>query len=180
LRDRRRQRSCGFRQRVGGSRWRSRKPNGSASLGRKLVAILGADFASYSRLLKADEEGTLAALSAFRFEDFKLSTRGCLPESHESVAAACCALRAATLSAAGQVATLAVMVFFVGRGRWFLAEFVRRRGNPRTASPLLTAFGLRRLRNCGSRRRFCRPAVGGADFGKSECRDAPGGEREGR
>jgi adenylate cyclase len=35
-------------------------------LERKLVAILAADVASYSRLMEADEEGTLATLSAFR------------------------------------------------------------------------------------------------------------------
>src|SRR5271168_4512295 len=33
---------------------------------RKLVAILAADVASYSRLMEIDEEGTLATLSAFR------------------------------------------------------------------------------------------------------------------
>jgi adenylate cyclase len=36
-------------------------------LERKLVAILAADVASYSRLMEIDEEGTLATLSAFRF-----------------------------------------------------------------------------------------------------------------
>ena len=35
-------------------------------LERKLVAILAADVASYSRLMEIDEEGTLANLSAFR------------------------------------------------------------------------------------------------------------------
>src|SRR5271156_2840516 len=35
-------------------------------LERKLVAILAADVASYSRLMEIDEEGTLATLSAFR------------------------------------------------------------------------------------------------------------------
>ena len=35
-------------------------------LERKLVAILAADVASYSRLMDIDEEGTLATLSAFR------------------------------------------------------------------------------------------------------------------
>jgi adenylate cyclase len=35
-------------------------------LERKLVAILVADVASYSRLMEGDEEGTLATLSAFR------------------------------------------------------------------------------------------------------------------
>ena len=36
------------------------------SLERKLVAILAADVASYSRLMEIDEEGTLATLTAFR------------------------------------------------------------------------------------------------------------------
>src|ERR1700722_7510738 len=35
-------------------------------LERKLVAILAADVAGYSRLMGVDEEGTLATLSAFR------------------------------------------------------------------------------------------------------------------
>ena len=35
-------------------------------LERKLVAILAADVASYSRMMEIDEEGTLATLSAFR------------------------------------------------------------------------------------------------------------------
>jgi class 3 adenylate cyclase len=35
-------------------------------LERKLVAILAADVARYSRLMEIDEEGTLATLSAFR------------------------------------------------------------------------------------------------------------------
>ena len=35
-------------------------------LERKLVAILAADIAGYSRLMESDEEGTLSALSAFR------------------------------------------------------------------------------------------------------------------
>jgi adenylate cyclase len=35
-------------------------------LERKLIAILAADVASYSRLMEVDEEGTLATLSAFR------------------------------------------------------------------------------------------------------------------
>jgi adenylate cyclase len=38
----------------------------SPPLERKLVAILAADVASYSRLMEIDEEGTLATLSAFR------------------------------------------------------------------------------------------------------------------
>ena len=35
-------------------------------LERKLIAILAADVASYSRMMEIDEEGTLATLSAFR------------------------------------------------------------------------------------------------------------------
>lgn len=35
-------------------------------LERKLVAILAADIAGYSRLMEGDEEGTLSSLSAFR------------------------------------------------------------------------------------------------------------------
>jgi adenylate cyclase len=35
-------------------------------LERKLVAILAADVAGYSRLMESDEEGTLATLSTFR------------------------------------------------------------------------------------------------------------------
>ena len=35
-------------------------------LERKLVAILAADVAGYSRLMESDEEGTLATLSSFR------------------------------------------------------------------------------------------------------------------
>jgi class 3 adenylate cyclase len=35
-------------------------------LERKLVAVLAADVASYSRLMEIDEEGTLATLSTFR------------------------------------------------------------------------------------------------------------------
>src|ERR1700722_18053049 len=48
------------------SRWGSRKPMEAPPLERKLVAILAADVASYSRLMEIDEEGTLATLSAFR------------------------------------------------------------------------------------------------------------------
>jgi adenylate cyclase len=33
---------------------------------RRLAAILAADIAGYSRLMNVDEEGTLAALKAFR------------------------------------------------------------------------------------------------------------------
>jgi adenylate cyclase len=35
---------------------------------RRLVAVLSADVAGYSRLMEADEEGTLAALKAIRRE----------------------------------------------------------------------------------------------------------------
>src|SRR5271170_2001083 len=45
------------------------------SLERKLVAILAADVASYSRLMEVDEEGTLATLSAFRVVTDSLITR---------------------------------------------------------------------------------------------------------
>ena len=41
---------------------------GSARVERRLAAILAADVAGYSRLMGADEEGTLAALKALRRE----------------------------------------------------------------------------------------------------------------
>jgi adenylate cyclase len=44
-------------------------------LERKLVAILAADVASYSRLMEIDEEGTLATLSAFRLVTDRLIAR---------------------------------------------------------------------------------------------------------
>jgi adenylate cyclase len=44
-------------------------------LERKLVAILAADVASYSRLMELDEEGTLATLSAFRLVTDRLISR---------------------------------------------------------------------------------------------------------
>jgi len=44
-------------------------------LDRKLVAILAADVASYSRLMEIDEEGTLATLSAFRLVTDRLIAR---------------------------------------------------------------------------------------------------------
>jgi adenylate cyclase len=44
-------------------------------LERKLVAILAADVASYSRLMEVDEEGTLATLSAFRLVTDRLITQ---------------------------------------------------------------------------------------------------------
>src|SRR5271154_3944782 len=45
------------------------------SLERKLVAILAADVASYSRLMESDEEGTLPTLSAFRLVTDRLISR---------------------------------------------------------------------------------------------------------
>ncbi len=39
-------------------------PAGPARVERRLAAILAADVAGYSRLMGADEEGTLAALKA--------------------------------------------------------------------------------------------------------------------
>src|SRR5271154_2795852 len=45
------------------------------SLERRLVAILAADVASYSRLMEIDEEGTLATLSAFRLVTDRLISR---------------------------------------------------------------------------------------------------------
>src|SRR5438132_7746932 len=44
------------------------EPAGPARLERRLAAILAADDAGYSRLMGADEEGTLAALKAIRRE----------------------------------------------------------------------------------------------------------------
>ena len=44
------------------------EPTGSARVERRLAAILAADVAGYSRLMGADEEGTLAALRAIRRE----------------------------------------------------------------------------------------------------------------
>ena len=41
---------------------------GQARIERRLAAILAADVAGYSRLMEADEEGTLAALRAIRRE----------------------------------------------------------------------------------------------------------------
>ena len=48
---------------------------GSARVERRLAAILAADVAGYSRLMGADEEGTLSRLKALRAEaiDPKLS-----------------------------------------------------------------------------------------------------------
>src|SRR5467141_4363535 len=43
-------------------------PAGPARAERRLAAILAADVAGYSRLMGADEEGTLAALKAIRRE----------------------------------------------------------------------------------------------------------------
>src|ERR1700756_2915715 len=44
------------------------EPTGPARVERRLAAILAADVAGYSRLMGADEEGTLAALKAIRRE----------------------------------------------------------------------------------------------------------------
>src|SRR6266480_1734610 len=44
------------------------EPAGPARVERRLAAILAADVAGYSRLVGADEEGTLAALTALRRE----------------------------------------------------------------------------------------------------------------
>jgi len=44
------------------------EPAGSARVERRLAAILAADVAGYSRLIEADEEGTLARLKALRAE----------------------------------------------------------------------------------------------------------------
>jgi adenylate cyclase len=44
-------------------------------LERKLVAILAADVAGYSRLMESDEEGTLATLSGFRMVTDDLISR---------------------------------------------------------------------------------------------------------
>jgi class 3 adenylate cyclase len=44
-------------------------------LERKLVAILAADVASYSRLMEIDEKGTLTTLSAFRLVTDALISR---------------------------------------------------------------------------------------------------------
>ena len=48
------------------SRRAEENPMEAPPLERKLVAILAADVASYSRMMEVDEEGTLATLSAFR------------------------------------------------------------------------------------------------------------------
>src|SRR6516165_798145 len=44
------------------------EPQGSARVARRLAAILAADVAGYSRLMGADEEGTLSRLKALRAE----------------------------------------------------------------------------------------------------------------
>jgi adenylate cyclase len=44
------------------------EPTGPARVERRLAAILAADVASYSRLIEADEEGTLSRLKALRAE----------------------------------------------------------------------------------------------------------------
>ena len=49
-------------------RSRSKVGSGAERVERKLAAILAADIAGYSRLMGADEEGTLARLKALRTE----------------------------------------------------------------------------------------------------------------
>src|SRR5258707_7280886 len=44
------------------------EPTGPAGVERRLAAILAADVAGYSRLIEADEEGTLSRLKALRAE----------------------------------------------------------------------------------------------------------------
>src|SRR6266566_7372691 len=44
------------------------EPTGPARVERRLAAILAADVAGYSRLIEADEEGTLGRLKALRAE----------------------------------------------------------------------------------------------------------------
>src|SRR6201998_1267812 len=44
------------------------EPTGPASVERRLAAFMAVDVAGYSRLMGADEEGTLAALKAIRRE----------------------------------------------------------------------------------------------------------------
>ena len=44
------------------------EPTGQARVERRLAAILAADVAGYSRLIEADEEGTLSRLKALRAE----------------------------------------------------------------------------------------------------------------
>src|SRR5467141_4367169 len=44
------------------------EPAGQARVERRLAAILAADVAGYSRLIEADEEGTLSRLKALRAE----------------------------------------------------------------------------------------------------------------
>ena len=46
------------------------EPAGPARVERRLAAILAADVAGYSRLIEADEEGTLRRLKALRAENF--------------------------------------------------------------------------------------------------------------
>jgi adenylate cyclase len=51
------------------------EPKGPARVERRLAAILAADVAGYSRLIGADEEGTLSRLKALRAEviDLKIA-----------------------------------------------------------------------------------------------------------
>ena len=73
-----------------------------ARVERRLAAILAADVAGYSRLMGVDEEGTLAALKAYRRElvDPKIAEhRGRIVKTTgdgvlvEFASARCCALR---------------------------------------------------------------------------------------
>src|ERR1700716_269941 len=80
------------------------EPTGPARVERRLAAILAADVAGYSRLMGADEEGTLAALKAIRRElgDPKIAEHrgrivkttgdGLLVEFHSVVDAVRCAV----------------------------------------------------------------------------------------
>jgi adenylate cyclase len=78
------------------------EPAGQARIERRLAAILAADVAGYSRLIEADEEGTLGRLKALRAEviDPKIAghkgrlvktTGGLLVEFASVVDAVCCA-----------------------------------------------------------------------------------------
>ena len=81
------------------------EPTGPARVERRLAAILAADVASYSRLMGADEEGTLERLKTLRRElvDPKIAERngrivkttgdGMLVECSSVVDAVRCAIR---------------------------------------------------------------------------------------
>jgi hypothetical protein len=55
------------------------EPVGPARVERRLAAILAADIAGYSRLIEADEEGTLGRLKALRASQRRRLMRGDLP-----------------------------------------------------------------------------------------------------